>query len=682
MRKFCIYVGLILLSVSSAIAQVDRSQYPAPGPAPVINIPEPQSFTLANGLKVFVVENHKLPRVTYSLILDRDPVLLGDKAGLTSVFGDVIMGGTTTFDKDALNEAIDRIGASINVSATSATASSLKKHNETLLDLFSDVLFHSAFSPDELERSKKQMISGLAAAKDDPASIASVVSSAVIYGKNHPYGESETEETVENIQISDVRNYYDTYFRPNIGYLAIVGDITLVEAKNLVEKHFADWERKDVPRHEWSAPAAPSSTHIAVVNRPASSQSVLSLEYTLDLQQNNPDVIGTSVVGRILGGGSSGRLFMNLREDKGYTYGAYGSLSPGRIAGSLSASANVGSGVTDSATTEFLYEFARLGQNTITQEELDLAKAAMAGSFGRSLEQPSTIASFAINTDRYDLPGDYYKNYLKNLDALTVNQVNQLAQKYVRADRLFITVVGRADDFADKLEQFGDVTFYTVEGEPEVKLEIEDASITAQGVIDRYIDAIGGREKLEAVKTFKMVSEAEVQGMTIQLEQIVDKNKGIALQNTKMGDQILSQVRIADGKVSVSAQGQVQELPAEAAGAYLTVLDIFPEIYYQSKGYQMTLDGMTTVEGQQAYTIKLTAPEGTQSVEYYSVETGLKLKSESAEAGESVNGPFKAYDGILMPESITVINQMIPFPVKAVAKDVSINKELTAEDLQ
>ncbi len=682
MKKLGIYVGLVLMSVTTAFGQVNRSQYPQAGPAPEINIQDPQTFTLPNGLKVFVVENHKLPRVTYSLIIDRDPILFGDKAGLNSVVGQVLMGGTNSMSKDELNEAIDRIGASINVSATSASASSLKKHNDVLLNLFSDVLFNSAFSNEELDRAKNQMISGLAAAKDDPESILSVVSNAVIYGKDHPYGESETEETVSNIQIQDIRNYYETYFRPNISYLAIVGDITLAEAKKLVEKHFAEWERKEVPSHQWSAPPAPQGTQVAIVNRSASAQSVLSLNYLLDLKHNNPDVIGTSVVGRILGGGSSGRLFMNLREDKGYTYGAYGSLSPGRIAGSLSASASVGSGVTDSATQEFISEFRRLGQNTITQDELDLAKAAMAGSFGRSLEQPSTIANFAINTDRYDLPQDYYKNYLKNLEGLTLAQVNQLAAKYVSPENLYITVVGRADDFSEKMERFGEVNFYTVDGEPEVKMSIEDESITAQGVINKYLETIGGKSKLESVKTIKIVSEAEIQGMVITMEQIVDKNKGIAIQNTKMGGQVLSQVKIENGAVTVSAQGQTQNLPAESAAPYLALLDIFPELYYEQKGFKMELDGISTVEGQQAYKIKLTSPQGLQVVEYYAVESGLKLKTESAETGEAVNGAFANHDGILLPESTTVTNQMIPFPVKAVTKEVLINEELSEADLK
>src|SRR5690554_4663341 len=201
MNKTSILLLVALCSTVTALAQVDRSKYPEPGPAPQINIGDPATFTLPNGLKVFVVENHKLPRVTYSLVLDRDPILEGDKAGVSALVGQMLMGGTTTRNKDELDEAIDSIGSQIRVSATSASASSLKKYNSELLELFADVLFNPSFPQSELDKLKKQLISSLTAAKDDPNSIASVVRNAVMYGKDHPYGEAETEKTVANIEV-------------------------------------------------------------------------------------------------------------------------------------------------------------------------------------------------------------------------------------------------------------------------------------------------------------------------------------------------------------------------------------------------------------------------------------------------------------------------------------------------
>lgn len=681
MNKISIFLFVALCSIATTFAQVDRSKYPEPGPAPQINIGDPATFTLPNGLNVFVVENHKLPRVTYSLVLDRDPILEGDKAGLTSLVGEMLMGGTTTRSKDELDEAIDRIGARISASSTSANASSLKKYNDQLLDLFADVLFNPAFPQAELDKLKKQAISGLAAAKEDPNSIVQVVRNAVMYGKDHPYGENETEKTVGNVQVDDIKSYYNTYFKPNIAYLAIVGDITVSEAKSLVNKYFSDWKSGDVPKHEWPTPPAPAGNQVVLVNRPASAQSVINVGYPFELKPNNPDVIAVSVVAEILGGGASSRLFQNLREDKGYTYGARGSINADKLVATLNTSASVRNAVTDSATQEFIYELDRMAEHTITQNELDLAKAAMAGSFGRSLEQPSTIARFAINTELQELPKDYYQNYLKNLDALTLDHINTVAANYVHGDNLQITVVGKTDDFAEQMARFGEVRYYTVTGDPEVKVEITDADVTAEGVVEKYLEAIGGKEKLAAVNTIKTVSEAEIQGMTITIEQLVDKNKGIAVQNTKLGAQVLAKVVVTEDNVTVTAQGQSQELPAEAAAAYQSLLAIFPELTYTADKVALELDGIVNVNDEDAYKVKVTQGSIT-SVAYFSVASGLKLKTENELSGEITIENYGVYDGIQLPATVSIVNNMIPMPLKATTKEVVINGGFSDDELK
>lgn len=672
MKKISLYILFALIS-TVAFGQLDRSNYPEPGPAPQINIGDPATFTLPNGLKVFVVENHKLPRVSYTLVLDRDPILEGSKAGMLSLFGDVLLGGTNNLSKDELDEEIDHIGARISVSARSASASSLKKYNEQLLGLFSDVLFNSSFSQAELDKVKKQSISNLTAAKDDPSSISSVVSSAVLYGKDHPHGESETEESIENVQINDLKQYYNTYFRPNIGYLAIVGDITVDEAKSLVHTYFGKWEKADVPKHDWSVPQAPQGNQVALVNRAASQQTVLNILYPFDLQPNSPDVIAASVVSNVLGGGSSGRLFLNLREDKGYTYGAYGGMRPGKLVATLSAGASVGTNVTDSAITEVLYELDRLNKKTITQEELDIAKASLAGSFARSLEQPSTIANFAINTEIQQLPKDYYKNYLKNLDAIDLEKANEIAAKYIIPENLYITVVGKGDELADKLGQFGAVSNYTVTGDPEVKIEITDASVTAESIVEKYLEALGGKTKLEAVNTIKQVSTAEVQGMGLEMELLVDKEQGMAVQNVKMGGNTVSKITITEEGAQAVMMGQTQDLPEEMADPMKAYLDIFPELGYAKRGATLELDGIAAVNGEQAYKVKITSG-GVTLVDFFSIESGLKLQSENPQSGTVIFKDYKEFEGILFPTLSEM--SMQGMPLKPELKEVEINQEI------
>lgn len=464
MKKINLYILLTFLSISTLFAQVDRSQYPEPGPAPEINIGDAETFTLPNGLKVFVVENHKLPRITVSLVLDRDPVLEGSKKGYISMVGPLMMAGTNTLNKDQLDEAIDQIGARINVTSSSASATSLKKHQETLMKLFSEVLFNPGFPPAELDKIKKQVISGLATEKDDPKAIAAKVSRAVLYGKEHPYGEIANEETVSAISVADIQNYYNTYFKPNIGYLAIVGDINKKEAQALVKKYFSNWKKGTVPTHKWEPAKSPDGNKVILVDRPASVQSIVTLAYPVDLKFNSPERIQVSLLSSILGGGMTSRLFMNLRESKGYTYGAYSSIRPDRISGDFQADASVRTEVTDSAVFEFYEELKGMAANTITEDELEIAKANLTGSFGRSLENPATVASFALNTEIHGLPKDYYRNYLKNLNAVKITDLNTIAPKYMKPSNSYMIIVGNTSVFKEDIEQFGEVIYYTADG--------------------------------------------------------------------------------------------------------------------------------------------------------------------------------------------------------------------------
>ncbi|MEH6307998.1 pitrilysin family protein [Olivibacter sp. CPCC 100613] len=682
MKRIYIYTLLYFLSLGPVCAQVDRTKYPEPGPAPQINIGDAETFTLPNGLKVFVVENHKLPRVTYSLVLDRSPLFEGEKAGLTDMVGDMLMGGTKNRTKDQLDEEIDLIGGKMSFGSTTANASSLTKYQDKLLTLFSDVLLNPSFPQLELDKLKKQTISAIASSKDSPDEISEKVSNVVLYGKDHPYGEFATEKTVANVQLSDIKAYYNTYFKPNIGYLAIVGDITKQEAERLTKQYFGSWQKGEVKKQEWAVPMAPQKNEVILVKRPTSVQSVVNITYPLELKYNDADAIPAQVLNNILGGGSAGRLFMNLRERKGYTYGAYSSLSPDKIVGNFSANASVRTEVTDSAVYQFLAELKRIDNKTITEQELTDAKAILGGSFGRSLEQPATIARFAINTELQNLPKDYYKNYLKNLNAVTVEQLNTLAPKYIKPAHAYIVVVGNTDTFEGRIKQFGEVRYYTNTGEPEVKTTIQDANLTAEKVIDKYLNAIGGKDKLEQVKTLKSIQEAEVQGMKITAELLVDQTEPIAVQSMKMGAQVMSKFIIHADKATMINQGQTQDVPAEMFKALKNALEIFPELNYVKNGTKLALDGIVKVNDEASYKVLITTADGTKSINYYSVANGLKLKSESASEGEAEINEYKEYSGIKLPAVSTIKSPNIPVPLKMVAIEQVINPTLTPADFQ
>ncbi|MBX2943508.1 MAG: insulinase family protein [Cyclobacteriaceae bacterium] len=672
----CFILGLL----GNTIAQVDRSKAPLPGPEHAIKIGEYQSFTLKNGLQVFVVENHKLPRLQFSIQLKHDPIFEGDKAGYVSMAGDIIGTGTTHRTKAKLDEEVDFIGASLNTSAYSLYASSLSKHTEKLLELMTDVLYNPSFEQSELDKLKTQTISGIAAGKDDPSTIASNVQGFLLYGKDHPYGEVATEKTVASISIEDCRNYYQTYFKPNNAYLVMVGDITLKEAKKIANKNFSKWVGGEVKNKTYPVPHAPEKTFVALVDRPASVQSIINIAYPINLKVGSEDVIKARVMNQILGGSFSARLNQNLREKHAYTYGSNSQLSSDDLVGKFNASASVRNEVTDSAVYEIMHELNRIVKDPVSAEELMAAKASIAGSFGRSLERPQTIAGFAVNTAKYNLPKDYYSTYLKRLDAVSIEQVQTAAKKYITPDHAYIEVVGKGAEIAKSLEQFGDVKYYDIHGEeykPEPAKALPDG-LTAQKVIDQYIQGIGGAKRAKEIKTLKMVYKAQAMGTELTMTMIKSApNKGVV--DISANGMILQKVVSTGKEASIASMGQSVPMDAETKEKTLFESAIFPELSLE--GVATNLISVEKVDGKDAYAVEYAFKSGAKSTYYYDVETGLKVKqTESMETpqGTIVSSTtytdYKEVDGIRFPQKVS--QQQGPMSFNFELIDLQVNPQV------
>ncbi|EMR01358.1 insulinase family protein [Cesiribacter andamanensis] len=645
------YIALAagLLCATGVTAQVDRSKLPAPGPAPEIKLGTYETFELKNGLKVIVVRNTKLPQVSYSLLIDRDPIVEGDKAGYVSLAGQLLRSGTSSRTKDQIDEEIDFIGASLSTSSTGVYGSSLSRHKEKLFALMADVVLNPSFPQAEFDRLLKQTKSGMASQKDNPQYIANRVQAKLLYGAEHPYGELNSEATLDNISLQDVQQYYQTYFKPNAAYLAIVGDITKKEAQKLANQYFGKWKKGTVPTHQYASPAPLQQPVIAVVDRPSSVQSIVQITHPIALKPADADVIPARLMNDILGG-SDARLFNNLREAKGYTYGAYSSLDSDKLIGKFVAYANVRNAVTDSAVAEFMNELNRIRTEPVPQDELQKAKNFLTGSFARSLESPQTIASFALNTQRYGLDKNYYRDYLKKVAAVTPQDLQRVAQKYVQPDKAYILVVGNADEVAPGLSRFGKVSHFTAEGEPAKELS---GDVDAQGVINNYLTAIGGEKKLAAVKDMRIVMKINFNGMEITNVQ-AKKLPGSYLNETSMNGQTMSKIIVADGKAFMAMGGQRQEVPAQQAAAIKIGAYPFPELMYAKEGITVELKGMEQVEGQEAYKLAIGAADGPKVIEYFAKESGLKLKTE----GPTGTVLYKAYEereGIKFPTKITMV---------------------------
>ncbi|HRG10490.1 MAG TPA: insulinase family protein, partial [Cyclobacteriaceae bacterium] len=618
--------------------------------------------------------------------LKNNPIYQGDKEGYIEMAGTLIGTGTKTKNKAQLDEEIDFIGANLSTSSDGIFASSLSKHSNKLLDLMTDVLYNPAFAPEEMEKLKTQTLSGLAASKENPGSIAATVRSALVYGKQHPYGLSTSEKSVEAITLDDCKNYFNTYFKPNNAYLAIVGDIDFKTAKSLVEKYFAKWTPGEVKNPTYTLPKEPAKTYVALVDRSASVQSVINIGYPVELKPGTPDVIKARVTNQILGGGFSARLNQNLREKNGFTYGANSSLSSDNLIGNFNASASVRNEVTDSAVFEFLSELKRMVNEPVTEQELIAAKAEISGAFGRSLENPSTIAGFALNTARYNLPKDYYNNYVKAIDAVTLADVQATAKKYIRPENAHIVIVGKGADVADKLKKFGEVKYFDIYGESYVptKASALPADLTADKVIAKYIEAIGGDSKLKDLKGLKTTMKATIQGTELIMVS-TKKSPGKMVQEMSVMGNVMSK-QVSDGKeLSITAQGQ--KIPVDAAmkdeGLFESLL--VPETQIASMKIKATLKAIENLDGKEAYVVEYQFASGGKSTHYFDKETGLKLQSvKEVKTPQGTNAVptkfdnYKEVNGIKFPHTTSIsMGQMnLKFEVSAIEVNPAIDESI------
>lgn len=634
MRKYIytLFIALVTISLSAQVT-IDRSTAPTPGPARTPEIGSYESFELKNGLKVFVVEDHKLPRITMSLILDRDPIVEGAKAGYVSIAGDLIGAGTANRTKSALDEEVDFMGANFGTGSNSIRIGGLSKYTDQLIDILSDVLLNPSFPQEEFDKLKSQMISGLKANADDPDAISGNLRGAALYGLEHPYGEVMTEATVEAISIDDCKAYFDTYFRPNIAYMVVIGDITVKDAKKKLNKALKKWKAAEVPAHDYAKTPRAASPRIVMVDKPSAVQSVVWLGNVIDLPQGHPDIEPLRVANQILGGGMSGRLFTNLREDKAFTYGAYSNFGVDELNATFGASAKVRNEVTDSAITEFLYEINRMKNESVTEEDLVAAKASLSGSFGRSLESPASAANFALNIARYNLPSDYYNNYLSRLEAVTAEDVMRVANTYMNGP-LTITVVGKAQDVAGKLSAFGEVEYFDAEGnatEAPTFLFMPDG-ITKETVLNNYFEAIGGAEAFQNITSFEQEMSLEAPGMPSAVGMKTVKNiPDYYLSEQSMQGMTLMKVEYKDGAATRSGMRGNAELEGEElASTAKEAKYVISQLEWLENPEAITFDGQTLVNGKDVYQIT----EGEQT-HYFDVATGLLYMSvETAEGPE------------------------------------------------
>ena len=675
---------IALIFTLSINAQLDRSIMPLGGPSPKIKLDKPKEFKLKNGIRVLVVENHKLPRINYSLRFDRKPIVEGEKTGVISLLGSMLGNGTTNIPKDDFNEEVDFLGAGINVGFGSGFAFTLTKNNERVLDLFSDAVINPLLTEEEFEKEKDKLIEGLKSQKKDIDAISGRVGDALSYGKSHAYGEFISEQTIDNIKFEDILDYHAKYFIPNNVYIVVIGDVNYKEVKSLISEKFGVWEKgKTINDPEPILTDNVALTEINFVDLPTATQSAIQVTNNVNLKMNDEDYFAALMANDILGGGGEGYLFKNLREDKGYTYGAYSSLGSNRYGVSkFRAGAKVRNMVTDSAVSEIVKEISRIRLERVDSELLKNAKAKYVGSFIRNAENPQTIAGYALNIKLNNLEDDYYESYLENINSVTEADVKRAANKYFKIANTRIVVVGKGSDVVANLEEVGfPINYYDQYANPIAKPIFNKAipdGLTAMKVINNYINAVGGKKNLNSINTLVMKANVTIPGAPFVPEATMRQkfpNKYSQKIEANMQGQTmtLTKTTFNGERGYTEMQGQRIEFDEKQIEDSKNVKGIFEELYYSAD--QLELVSINSVNYQDAYKVKVTV-DGNESHRYYSVETGFLLSSEETDDNNNIittnYGDYQSVENIMFPFFMEIPGQKLEFKTTSVI----FNKEL------
>ncbi|HLA99827.1 MAG TPA: pitrilysin family protein [Bacteroidota bacterium] len=474
-RNFILTACLFAMSLpSTRLAAQDRTVIPKGKPVPVVELPKIQKTKLSNGLSVWLVEHHELPLVAMNLVIqagsDHDPL---SQPGLSSMTADVLDEGTRTRDAIRISDDIEAIGADLGVSSGTdgsfVTLRSLAKHLDRALDVYADVIVNPVFPQTEFDRLKNQRLTSLIQQKDRPTSIANDAYANILYTTSHPYGtnSSGTPSSIGSMTRDDLVKFYGTYYRPNNATLIVVGDVSLGAIAAKLEKAFALWTGTDVPALTIPQPAAITARHVYLIDKPGAAQSEVRIGYPA-LARSTPDYFPVYVMNRMLGGQFTSRINLNLREKRGYTYGARSSFNFLKGVGPFTASSGIVTDKTDSALVQFFYEIDLMREKGMTPDELSYVKKGLIGNFALNFETPAQLAGMMQNIILYGLPDDYYSTYLQNIESVTTGDVLRVSKEYLDGSKMAVVVVGDLATIRQGIEAaaLGDIIVCDTDGNP------------------------------------------------------------------------------------------------------------------------------------------------------------------------------------------------------------------------
>ncbi len=683
---------LAIVFTGSLYSQLDRSIVPESGPSPEIFFGKPQTFKLENGLTVLVVENNKLPRASASLSFDNPLIYEGEVAGVSSILAEMIGNGTQSISKEDFIEEVDYMGASVSVTGSGAFAGSLKRYFPRVLELMASAVLEPLLTQEEFDNQKNLIKESLKTSDKDVSTAASRVQDLITYGPQHPNGEFISQESLDKATLKDAIDFYNNYSSPSNAYLVIIGDIEFEEVKSKITELFSSWESKVVTSESFPQPESPSETEIIFVDMPNGVQSVVSVMNTVDFNKKESDYFSALVANRILGGGGAGRLFNNLREDKGWTYGSYSGISESdKTKGIVIAQAQVRNEVVDSAAVELLMELDKMRNTLVTDEEINSAKAKYTGNFVMSLEDPSTIAGIALNIITEDLPEDYYNSFLENINNVTKEDIQKASQNYFTPNKTRIFITGKGSEILEKVDNIEyngkefSIRYFDKFGNEIQRPDYSvSTDVSAEGIVSNYINSIGGRDRLEKVESIEISGNANLnmQGQSFVLEfYSLKNNQNQSLATVTAGGMMVQ--KSVFNKYQGYNEVNGQRIPLTDSELENAIIDsaLFSELNYDFSTIELI--GTSVVNDEKVYEIKITD----NKTEYYSIESGLKVKEiETTEVEgnqivvETTVNEYEEVDGVLIPSEINQVTPALPIPGGITIKFSKIKLDVKTSD--
>lgn len=658
--KFSISILLIAFSFSYLYA-IDPLPKPEPKPAKDFVFPEYKTIVLSNGIKVFLISDKEQPVIELRMLLSGGSNLDGAKTGLADITTGLMTKGAGKLNALEIAQTLDGIGASVNVTAGQdyivASGSSLKKHFNTMFDVFSDVVLNPKFPKDEFDKLIEQSLAGVKMRKSNSGQLSRLLGAIAVYGKDHPYGKVSTEQTLKSITVDDCKKYYQSTFMPNNLSLAVIGDFDEKELIKSLEGKFKNWKNGTRPNMDVPDPK-PLPRGVYFIPRTGSKQSSVTVT-ALTVPRNHSDHLALRLTSSVLGGGFGSKLFRTLREKYSFTYSPFASQTGNKFANRFTAGSEVKLDKTDSSISVIMEQVKSLYEpDGLTEDELKRIKNNVIGNYQMAFESSDFVASLIQNSEFYGESMDVVKTYTTRMNNLTTFDIAKVSEKYLRIDKLYITIV-TTPEMKDELSKWGPVYEYTLDLESEEDIaRATPVNITAEELIQKYTNAIGGAEKINGVQTMKIEARGKfkVQGQSFDAK---------AIQITKFPDKeyksvttpVFQQESWCNGTKAWAKQGAEQ---VELTGADFEDMkkNIKNELFELTNAIQNKYKLELIGEKDGLIKMKVTNDDGEKATYYFDKVTFLIKKIEATQ--DSPQGPIEIVSTYSQYENISGIK----YPMK------------------